>query len=128
MNGKGSQENNKEWKCDEVIRWLDSNLAADKDEFEHQQKKFGSALKKTFSSKLVNLIKVHSRSVLQNYAEPTIIVIIVLRICDQARPTVRFLRGIEMLMFYQVQLAFQMYHTSLFCTALAADENQELSF
>ncbi|EPB80041.1 hypothetical protein ANCCEY_00864 [Ancylostoma ceylanicum] len=42
MNGKGSQENNKEWKCDEVIRWLDSNLAADKDEFEHQQKKFGS--------------------------------------------------------------------------------------
>ncbi|EYC30397.1 hypothetical protein Y032_0005g2630 [Ancylostoma ceylanicum] len=110
MNGKGSQENNKEWKCDEVIRWLDSNLAADKDEFEHQQKKFGSALKKTFSSKLVNLIKVHSR------------------ICDQARPTVRFLRGIEMLMFYQVQLAFQMYHTSLFCTALAADENQELSF
>lgn len=31
-----------ESKCDEVIRWLDSNQTADKDEFEHMQKELES--------------------------------------------------------------------------------------
>ncbi|RCN42689.1 hypothetical protein ANCCAN_11329 [Ancylostoma caninum] len=31
-----------EEKCDEVIRWLDSNQTAEKDEFEHQQKELES--------------------------------------------------------------------------------------